>query len=149
MSSEAQLEPGSPAPARQTPAEGTPLPVAEHGRRWLQRHSLGIYAGLLMVILLAAILSPRVVVIVPAGHAGVMWRPFSGGVPAAPAPPDPACTRLPGGHGAPKYRPAGVLVESTPEPAAQQARSVFGEACTNQARGEKVRQGRGRGEVLC
>ena len=79
MSSEAQLEPGSPAPARQTPAEGTPLPVAEYGRRWLQRHSLGIYAGLLMVILLAAILSPRVFVIVPAGHAGVMWRPLSGG----------------------------------------------------------------------
>lgn len=79
MSSEAQIEPGSTANVRSSPAKGARLHLAGRVRERLERHSLGVYAGLLMAILLAAILAPRVFVIVPAGHAGVLWRPLSSG----------------------------------------------------------------------
>lgn len=79
MSANAPLDPSSPAPGQPSLEMSPRLHPVERAREWLERHSLGMYAGLLMVILLTAILAPRVFVIVPAGHAGVLWRPLSSG----------------------------------------------------------------------
>lgn len=48
-------------------------------RRLIQRHSVSLYAMILMILLAMMLLAPRIFIIVPAGHVGVLWRTFMGG----------------------------------------------------------------------
>lgn len=48
-------------------------------RRALRRHSLGISASLLSLILMMIVLAPHIFINVPAGHVGVLWLRFFGG----------------------------------------------------------------------
>jgi regulator of protease activity HflC (stomatin/prohibitin superfamily) len=47
--------------------------------RYVHRHSLYVYVGVLSLILVMMLLAPNIFIIVPAGHVGVLWRPFLGG----------------------------------------------------------------------
>lgn len=51
------------------------------GRLWqfVHRNSVVVYVSLLSLILIMMLLAPSIFIIVPAGHVGVMWRPFFGG----------------------------------------------------------------------
>jgi regulator of protease activity HflC (stomatin/prohibitin superfamily) len=50
-------------------------------RLWefVHRNSVVVYVSLLSLILVMMLLAPSIFIIVPAGHVGVMWRPFFGG----------------------------------------------------------------------
>jgi regulator of protease activity HflC (stomatin/prohibitin superfamily) len=61
---------------------GRPGPLSRACRRvtgLYRRHSLGISAVLLSFLLAVALLSPRIVINIPAGHVGVLWLRFLGG----------------------------------------------------------------------
>lgn len=65
------------------PHIGSSLPASRG--RWvalweaIRRHSLSVYIAILAMILLLAISGPRILVTVPAGYGGVLFRPLSGG----------------------------------------------------------------------
>ncbi len=46
---------------------------------WLDRHLLSIGIGTLLILLVTAALSPRIFITIPAGHAGVLFKRFTGG----------------------------------------------------------------------
>lgn len=70
--------------------EATPHPLAptlpararQRVRRlweFVHRNSIVVYVSVLSLILVMMLLAPSIFIIVPAGHVGVMWRPFFGG----------------------------------------------------------------------
>lgn len=47
--------------------------------QFVHRNSVYVYVSVLSLILIMMLLAPSIFIIVPAGHVGVMWRPFFGG----------------------------------------------------------------------
>jgi regulator of protease activity HflC (stomatin/prohibitin superfamily) len=45
----------------------------------VHRHSLVVYIVTLSLLLVLIVLAPRIFIVIPAGHIGVLWRPFLGG----------------------------------------------------------------------
>jgi regulator of protease activity HflC (stomatin/prohibitin superfamily) len=57
-----------------------PPSIQTHHRRWqfFERHLPNISLGLMVLLLIAAVLYPHMVITVPSGHVGVLWKRFNG-----------------------------------------------------------------------
>ena len=63
------------------PVDGTPLPTRtpSRWRRFLERHLPSVVIYLMVATLVAVVLYPHMVVTVPSGQVGVLWKRFGGG----------------------------------------------------------------------
>jgi regulator of protease activity HflC (stomatin/prohibitin superfamily) len=62
------------------PVDGTPPPTTpSRWRRALERHLPSVVIYLMVATLVGVVLSPHMVVTVPSGHVGVLWKRFGGG----------------------------------------------------------------------
>ncbi len=63
------------------PVDGTPLPTRtpSRWRRFLERHLPSVVIYLMVATLVAVVLYPHMVVTVPSGEIGVLWKRFGGG----------------------------------------------------------------------
>jgi regulator of protease activity HflC (stomatin/prohibitin superfamily) len=63
------------------PVDGTPLPTTtpSRGRRFLEHHLPSVVIYLMVATLVAVVLYPHMVVTVPSGQVGVLWKRFGGG----------------------------------------------------------------------
>ena len=61
--------------------EGTPLPPPKKSwwRHFIEHQLPGIVIFLMVVSLIVVVLYPHMVVSVPSGHVGVLWKRFGGG----------------------------------------------------------------------
>jgi regulator of protease activity HflC (stomatin/prohibitin superfamily) len=57
----------------------TPAPARRRWWRFLERHLTNISLALMVLLLVAFVLYPHVVVTVPSGQVGVLWKRFAGG----------------------------------------------------------------------
>jgi regulator of protease activity HflC (stomatin/prohibitin superfamily) len=62
-------------------SDGTPPPATRQARwrRFVERHLPSVVIYLMVATLVAVVLYPHVVVTVPSGHVGVLWKRFAGG----------------------------------------------------------------------
>src|SRR5947207_4194001 len=62
-------------------SDGTPPPVTRQARwrRFVERHLASLVIYLMVATLVAVVLYPHVVVTVPSGQVGVLWKRFAGG----------------------------------------------------------------------
>src|SRR5437660_218673 len=62
-------------------SDGTPPPVTRQARwrRFVERHLPSVVIYLMVATLVAVVLYPHVVVTVPSGQVGVLWKRFAGG----------------------------------------------------------------------
>jgi regulator of protease activity HflC (stomatin/prohibitin superfamily) len=63
------------------PVDGTPVPTAtpSRWRRFVERHLPSVVIYLLVATLVAVVLYPHMVVTVPSGYVGVLWKRFGSG----------------------------------------------------------------------
>src|SRR5215813_2660651 len=63
------------------PVDGRPPPTTARNRwrRFVERHLPSLVVYLMVVTLLVVVLAPHMVVTVPSGHVGVLWKRFAGG----------------------------------------------------------------------
>src|SRR5262249_33315336 len=63
------------------PVDGTPPPTRtpSRWRRFLERHLPSVVIYLMVATLVAVVLYPHMVVTVPSGEVGVLWKRFGGG----------------------------------------------------------------------
>jgi regulator of protease activity HflC (stomatin/prohibitin superfamily) len=62
------------------PVDGTPPPTTpSRWRRFLERHLPSVVIYLMVATLVAVVLYPHMVITVPSGHVGVLWKRFGGG----------------------------------------------------------------------
>jgi hypothetical protein len=61
------------------PVDGTPPPTApSRWRRFIERHLPSVVIYLMVATLVAVVLYPHMVVTVPSGDVGVLWKRFGG-----------------------------------------------------------------------
>jgi regulator of protease activity HflC (stomatin/prohibitin superfamily) len=63
------------------PVDGTPPPTTtpSRWRRFVERHLPSVVIYLMVATLVAIVLYPHMVITVPSGHVGVLWKRFGGG----------------------------------------------------------------------
>jgi hypothetical protein len=63
------------------PVDGTPPPTTtpSRWRRFVGRHLPSVVIYLMVATLMAVVLYPHMVITVPSGHVGVLWKRFGGG----------------------------------------------------------------------
>jgi prohibitin 2 len=63
------------------PVDGTPLPTTtpSRWRRFVERHLPSVVIYLMVATFVAVVLYPHMVITVPSGHVGVLWKRFGGG----------------------------------------------------------------------
>src|SRR5262249_36564174 len=63
------------------PVDGTPPPTTtpSRWRRFVERHLPSVVIYLMVATLVAVVLYPHMVVTVPSGEIGVLWKRFGGG----------------------------------------------------------------------
>jgi regulator of protease activity HflC (stomatin/prohibitin superfamily) len=62
------------------PVDGTPPPTTPSGwRRFVERHLSSVVIYLMVATLMAVVLYPHMVITVPSGEVGVLWKRFGGG----------------------------------------------------------------------
>ena len=63
------------------PVDGTPPPATTRARwrRFLERHLPSVVIYLMVATLVGVVLYPHMVVTVPSGEVGVLWKRFGGG----------------------------------------------------------------------
>jgi regulator of protease activity HflC (stomatin/prohibitin superfamily) len=63
------------------PVDGTPPPTkaSSRWRRFAERHLPSVVIYLMVATLVAVVLYPHMVITVPSGHVGVLWKRFGGG----------------------------------------------------------------------